>query len=188
MQGLGQPQHGPDQHRAPEARQGEEDVGPRGQHQHQLPEARRHDRRGHEYQRGQGHHPRHLPPGIAVADHRHRDRPRGRRSHALQHPRDQHGLERARERREQAEAHIEAEPDQDHRPPAVAVRQGAVDHLAEAHGQQVDGDDQLALVLVGHAHGVADGRKVRQHGVDAERPQRHGGRHQHHEFHKARSA
>jgi hypothetical protein len=78
-----------------------------------------------------------------------------------------------REGRQQAEHHIDADPEQQDGLAPEPVRQGAVDQLGPAEAEQIGGDDPLAAVFVLHAQVFADVRQGRQHRVDGQGVQRH---------------
>ena len=158
-----------------EHRQPAEDPAPRPEQHDDLPDGGREDRHREEDDEGERHHPRHVAAAVAVAHDRDREHARRRRADAHQHAGDKQQREGGREGREDAEHHIGADADHQHRLAAEPIGQRPVDDLRGAEAEQIGGDDPLPLVLVADPEALADGGQCRQHGIDREGIDRHQG-------------
>ena len=83
---------------------------------------------------------------------------------------------------QRGEQGVEEHAADQHRLAAEAVGERPVEDLRPAEAEQVDGDHQLAPIVLGDAERLADRRQRRQHGVDRQRVRRHQRRDQHDEF------
>jgi hypothetical protein len=157
-------------------------MTPASNGQHRLTERRRQHWHDHEDDHGDGHDLRHGRTLVAIAHDGDDQHARRGRRHALQKARPEQQLEARRKAGQQSEPGIE-DHGQHHQPFAPEpVRQRPIGKLRRAEPDQVDGDDQLPPILLGHRQCFPDRWQRRQHGVDGKRVGRHQGGHQHHEF------
>ncbi|MEH2557704.1 hypothetical protein V1286_005233 [Bradyrhizobium algeriense] len=145
-QRLRHAQCAPDQRHYAVQHQHDEDAAPLRQHQHGLAECRGDDRHGNEHHHRQRHHARHAPAGVAVANDRGRDHPRGRGADALQRARQQQGFKGRCRDRKQAGDTIDGHAAEQDRPPPEPVGQRAHHELADAEANQEDRQHHLRPV------------------------------------------
>ena len=173
MQRLGQAQPHPGERQRGGA--GEQpEYPPPGRHQHhQRADGGREDRRGHEDDEGQAHHPRHRPAGEAIAHQRHRHHPRRGDRDAAGEARGEQQLIACRKGRDGVEDRPQHQRQDQDRAAAEPVAERPPQQLPASETEHEHRDHPLLIVRIGQREIAADMRQRGQHRIDAERRHRH---------------
>ncbi|EYD74790.1 hypothetical protein Rumeso_03653 [Rubellimicrobium mesophilum DSM 19309] len=168
LQRLGQAQVGPESEGRRQQPHEDEDAVPGAHEEQDLSDARGDDRDHHEDHEDEGHDLGHGPSREAVTHHGRRDDAGRAGSEPLDESQGKEEPERRREGRRENGRHIGADPDEERRAAAEAVGQRPDEELPDPEAQHVDRDDELAVVLVRDAQGIAHVGQRRQHHIDGE--------------------